>query len=495
MISTPPNANPDDAELVQASLAGNRAAFGRIVTRYQSLVCSLAYCTTGSLQRSEDLAQETFIAAWQRLPALREPQKLRAWLCGIARNLTSNAQRRASREPAQLAESLDSVPEVSATDPTPTEEAVSREEAAILWQALGRIPEIYREPLVLYYREHRSVDSVASQLELSTDAVKQRLSRGRALVHEQVRALVESTLERSRPGPTFMPGVIAALPVMSIGTVVTGTTGATSAKTTSWLAPLGTILTAQVLWFASSVAFVAAIGGFVGWQMCSHKQSPVERRWVARFWRLVVFALVVFLFPVLILDRFPDAPRESATVFLSLWLALFYLVPGVPLALWAIANHHRIRSKMTAAEPKQAGPEKSFLPWVAAATVVLAGIFTFNLFVSKWEEKVSPSRIREIVTAHPEAEVRVDLLEGGDRWIRLVVSEQGKPTRYGSPLDEATLAQLKKTGIRYETRVQGRDFDVLGWPARGFGLVTLLIPSAGIVILIRTLQERQKRKI
>jgi hypothetical protein len=47
-----------DAELVEASLAGNRESFGHIVARYQSLVCSLAYSATGSLGQSEDLAQE-----------------------------------------------------------------------------------------------------------------------------------------------------------------------------------------------------------------------------------------------------------------------------------------------------------------------------------------------------------------------------------------------------------------------------------------------------
>jgi DNA-directed RNA polymerase specialized sigma24 family protein len=52
-----------DSELVNDSLSGNRDAFGQIVSRYQSLVCSLAYSATGSLSQSEDLAQDTFITA------------------------------------------------------------------------------------------------------------------------------------------------------------------------------------------------------------------------------------------------------------------------------------------------------------------------------------------------------------------------------------------------------------------------------------------------
>jgi Sigma-70 region 2 len=61
---------PDD-ELVAQSLDGNRDAFGRIVSRYQSLIYSLAYSATGSLGQSEDLAQETFIMAWKHLRQLR----------------------------------------------------------------------------------------------------------------------------------------------------------------------------------------------------------------------------------------------------------------------------------------------------------------------------------------------------------------------------------------------------------------------------------------
>src|ERR1700679_3368320 len=146
-----------DAELVGQTLSGNRDAFSQIVSRYQSLVCSLAYSATGSLGQSEDLAQETFITAWKRLSHLRERDKLRSWLCGIARNRINNFLRREGREPAHQAESLDEISESRSPEPQPLEHAITNEEQAILWRSLGRIPEIYREPLVLFYREHQSV--------------------------------------------------------------------------------------------------------------------------------------------------------------------------------------------------------------------------------------------------------------------------------------------------------------------------------------------------
>src|SRR5260221_10984845 len=93
----------DDSELVVATLSGNRDAFSQIVSRYQSLICSLAYSATGSLGQSEDLAQETFITAWKHLRHLRERHKLRSWLCGIARNRINNFLRREGREPTHQA--------------------------------------------------------------------------------------------------------------------------------------------------------------------------------------------------------------------------------------------------------------------------------------------------------------------------------------------------------------------------------------------------------
>src|SRR5262245_28678979 len=111
MITTRPMMAEEqtDAELVSRSLAEDRDPFSRIVSRYQTLICSLAYSGIGNLCQSEDIAQETFITAWKHLRHLREPVKLRAWLCGIVRNRVHKNLRREGRDPAHLAESLELV--------------------------------------------------------------------------------------------------------------------------------------------------------------------------------------------------------------------------------------------------------------------------------------------------------------------------------------------------------------------------------------------------
>jgi RNA polymerase sigma factor (sigma-70 family) len=226
MISTATNS---DAELVNGTLAGNRDAFSQIVARYQSLICSLTYSSTGNLGQSEDIAQETFITAWKHLGQLRERDKLRAWLCGIARNLINNFLRREVREPLHKAGEMDEISETHSPEPLPVEHAISREEQEILWRALERIPETYREPLVLFYREHQSIEAVAERLELTEDTVHQRLSRGRKLLHEQVLAFVEGAMERTNPGKVFTLGVLAALPSLTISAKA-ATLGAAAAK-------------------------------------------------------------------------------------------------------------------------------------------------------------------------------------------------------------------------------------------------------------------------
>lgn len=100
-------ASSDDAALVADTLEGDREAFGRIVARYQALICSLAYSATGSLSQGQDIAQETFVAAWRQLRDLREPAKLRAWLCRIARNRICDTLRERERDPVSTAEPLE----------------------------------------------------------------------------------------------------------------------------------------------------------------------------------------------------------------------------------------------------------------------------------------------------------------------------------------------------------------------------------------------------
>jgi RNA polymerase sigma factor (sigma-70 family) len=262
-----------DASLVVESLKGNREAFGHIVARYQTLICSLAYSATGSFSQSQDLSQETFVIAWKQLFELREPGKLRSWLCAILRNRVYKIYRSQGHEPAHAAESLEAAQELASGEQPPSEQVISKEEEAILWRSLEKIPDVYREPLVLFYREHQSIETVAANLDLSEDAVKQRLSRGRKLLHEQVLSFVEGALERTNPGKMFTLGVLAALPAMTISAKAaalgaTAAKGSTAAKTAGMMGVLGAIFAPLVI----------ILGNYAGYRQAMNEAHTDEER-------------------------------------------------------------------------------------------------------------------------------------------------------------------------------------------------------------------------
>lgn len=196
-----------DAELVNASRRGEHAAFGALVERYQGVVCAVSYSRTGDRALSEDVAQETFIAAWRQLDRLRETQKIRSWLCGIARNLASKARKRSDRETVFEGELV-------ATDGNPFEAASDAESERLMREAMSRVPETYREPLLLHYSEGLSVREIADVLELSEAAVMQRLSRGRQYLAAGVTDLVERALRAQRTRRSLVAAVLAALPLV-----------------------------------------------------------------------------------------------------------------------------------------------------------------------------------------------------------------------------------------------------------------------------------------
>jgi RNA polymerase sigma factor (sigma-70 family) len=197
-----------DAELLEASRRGERDAFGALIERYQGVVCAVSYSRTGDRALSEDVAQDTFIAAWRQLGQLREPSRLRSWLCGIARNLARKARRRNQRE-APLDHPL------VFEGANPFDEAAEAESERVVRDALMRVPDTYRDVLVLYYRDQRSVRDVAVALGITEAAALQRLARGRQYLADGVTDLVERSLRTTRAQKRLAAVVLAALPAIA----------------------------------------------------------------------------------------------------------------------------------------------------------------------------------------------------------------------------------------------------------------------------------------
>jgi len=209
-----------DGELVQASCRGEHQAFGQLVARYQDLVCAVSYSSTGDHVLSEDVAQETFIAAWRQLAGLRDIGRLRPWLCGIARNLARKARKARRRDELVEPEGRDDL----IAEGNPFDQAARGQVERLVSQALARVPETYREVLVLYYRENQSIREVADALEMSEPAVMQRLSRGRRYLADSMTELVERSLRADRPRRDLVAAVLAAIAVIAVAPHVDAST-------------------------------------------------------------------------------------------------------------------------------------------------------------------------------------------------------------------------------------------------------------------------------
>jgi RNA polymerase sigma factor (sigma-70 family) len=486
----------NDAELVAESLGGNRDAFRQIVERYQTLISSLAYCATGNVSQSEDLAQETFVTAWKQLAELREPDKLRPWLCSITRFLISKEFRRQGREPVHAAESLEAVDEWVSPEPLPPDQVISDEEKAILWRSLERIPEIYREPLVLFYREHQSIEAVAKDLGLSEDAVKQRLSRGRKLLQEQFLAFVAGALKQTSPGKTFTLGVIAALPLLAT-TAKAATATATATKGGAMAKATGAGAFFQAI---AALSPILLLGGFFGFKMGGDaRQSSQQRESVATFWRIVVGSLAAFVvLPFLLLIVLNNLPVDFSGDFrqrvmggITIWLGLMYAVVPAALILWAWQRRRKFQAQATS-EPAvvpDTKKKKRFVLWVIIAMIGTASLLGLALEdTNKKVQYITTAEVQKMVMDGKGKEAEffsISQYQNGSSnfWIRL--RENGKRAYFSAPVDDATLALIKAQGIKCPTYVQGRDFEVFGWPGRFLPVFCIFILAIGGVVLLR----------
>jgi RNA polymerase sigma factor (sigma-70 family) len=319
-----------DEQLWRLACEGDREAFTRIVERYQSLICSLAYSACGALGTSEDMAQETFITAWHRLKDLRDPAKLRSWLCGIVRNIAANAVRRDLRRGGEP-ESLEAAAGHLSTESDPAAQTITREEEALLWRTLAEMPANYREPLILFYREEKSVTEVALKLDLTEDTVKQRLSRGRTMLREEMATLVESALSRTRPGTAFTVGVLVALPMVSASTATAALAAGAAADASA--GAVGKGILAKIGLGALIGPVVGLICAFIGTEAAASKaRSKAERACILRYTRrgIIPFCFIMSIGLAAVLSQAGKLYAASAigiVVGVSIWTAA--LVGGI----------------------------------------------------------------------------------------------------------------------------------------------------------------------
>ena len=146
-------------------------------------------------QDAEDLVQETYVKALRAFPALRDPERIRPWLCQILSRLVYDGHRSEPREVAvgDLAElerfSLYDL--IDQEDPFPYSDQLHRDflgrfDDGEVRRALLALPEAYRVPLVLLYVEELSYKELADALGCPVGTIMSRLHRGRKILEREL---------------------------------------------------------------------------------------------------------------------------------------------------------------------------------------------------------------------------------------------------------------------------------------------------------------------
>jgi RNA polymerase sigma-70 factor (ECF subfamily) len=175
----------DDQADVQKVLAGDAAAFERIVHRWQGPLLNLAYRFCRDRGRAEEMAQEAFLRAYRALGSWRKDAAFSTWLFALATNLYRSELRRIP--PKMFA--IEDVAEPG--DPRtadPLKLAEDRDRA--VRRAVFTLPPKYREALTLFYFHEMDVSAAAQSLGLPEGTVKARLSRGRELLRDKLPRLL-----------------------------------------------------------------------------------------------------------------------------------------------------------------------------------------------------------------------------------------------------------------------------------------------------------------
>ncbi len=170
----------EEAALVQSAQGGDAAAFTAIVRLHQRSVYRLAYGLTRNTADADDLAQETFVRAYQAIGRFRVGEPLHPWLARIATNLAFSLFRRRRRRPETSIEPLVESGRQWAAEDDPVEELARSERGERVQRAFARLSEEHRAVLALRVVQELSYEEIAATLRIPPGTVMSRLSRARA---------------------------------------------------------------------------------------------------------------------------------------------------------------------------------------------------------------------------------------------------------------------------------------------------------------------------
>jgi RNA polymerase sigma-70 factor (ECF subfamily) len=180
----------DDHLLVAASKNGDQDAFAQLVQRYQRLVFNLVYRMLQQYEEATEITQETFLAAWQGLPAFRGDARFPTWLYRIAYNYSLKQLELRKRDRAlQVALEAEQVLEDANNEHRANAEIDARDRQALIQEHLSHLPAKYRIVLILRHLQDMSYEEMAELLTMPIGTIKTHLFRARNLLKERLQSL------------------------------------------------------------------------------------------------------------------------------------------------------------------------------------------------------------------------------------------------------------------------------------------------------------------
>lgn len=185
-----------EARLVERAKAQDEAAFEQIMNLYADRLYNYILRMVGNEADAEDLVQETFLRAYQGLPAFDGRASLSTWLYRIATNLCIDHQRRRARRVPTVSYSIREDEDGEPTEwefpdlrtPDPLEAALNRELEEVVERAVSRLSPRLKTVLLLYDVEELSYEEIARVLNIPIGTVKSRLNHARARIQREVAA-------------------------------------------------------------------------------------------------------------------------------------------------------------------------------------------------------------------------------------------------------------------------------------------------------------------
>jgi RNA polymerase sigma-70 factor (ECF subfamily) len=167
---------------LQLLRSGDHRAFAEFIDKYKGTV--FLCCRTLGLRddEAEDVASETFLAAYNGLRRYRGQAELSTWLWSIAYRQGVNYLRKNRRKWQLFAEQDEQL--ASSQEQGPAAAIQSKEEGEIVWDAVKQLPKLWAAAIVLSYRKEKSISEIAKIMKKRKNTVKTYLFRGRKRLKE-----------------------------------------------------------------------------------------------------------------------------------------------------------------------------------------------------------------------------------------------------------------------------------------------------------------------